>query len=401
MTKTNKLALCACIFVATLCTPHAIAQKKKSSDKEAYQFTDVKKIPVTEVKDQHRSGTCWSFASLAMIEAELLRTKDKTVDLAEMYIVRRTYEEKAKRYVRMHGEFNFSAGGAANDVTDMIAMYGALPEEAYPGLHYGEEKHTHGEMDAVLKAYLDQIIKRKTLSTAWFKGFQALLDTYLGEVPENFEYEGNQYNAMSFAKDFMGLDMKDYVMLSSFDYKEPHQDFILEVPDNWSLATSFNLELDEMMECIETSINNGYTVTWAADVSEKGFKWNKGIAIIPDVNLKDVSGTERDRWSDLTEEEKDKAMFSFKEVVPERVVNAQERQKAFDNYETTDDHGMLICGIAKDEKGNKYYLVKNSWDASNLYGGYLYASEAYVRYKTMSILVNRNGIPKSIKSMLK
>lgn len=368
--------------------------------KNAYEFTDVKTLAVTEVKNQFRSGTCWSFASLAMLEAEIIRVKGEQVDLSEMYIVRRTYEEKAKRYVRMHGHFNFSGGGAANDVTDMIAKYGIMPEEIYTGLNYGEDKHSHAEMDAILKAYLDQVIKSKKLSTAWFRGFQAILDTYLGEVPEHFQWKGKSYTPESFAKNYLNLDMEDYTMLSSFQYQKMHTPFILEVPDNWSLASSFNVSLDELIQCIDKSIEKGYTVTWATDISEKGFKWNQGVAICPDVNLEDASGTEREKWEELTPKEKEAAMFSLQEIVPEKVITAESRQEAFDNYETTDDHGMLICGIAKDEEGNKYYLVKNSWADTNPYKGYLYASESYVRYKTLSILLNKKALPSNLRSKM-
>lgn len=379
-------------------------EEKKEVEKEGFQFEEIATTEVTPVENQYRSGTCWSFSTLSYLESEMLREGKPVVNLSEMYVVRKAYEMKAKLYVRMHGNTNFGAGGAINDNTIVMDEFGMMPEEAYEGLNYGTDNHIHGELDEVLKQYLDGVIKNKNrkLTTAWFEGYKGILDAYLGEVPETFTYEGVEYTAESFAKDFMGLNADDYMMFSSYTHHPFHEQFIIEVPDNWSWGHVWNVKMDEMIEIFDNALENGYSIAWAADVSEKGFKWQKGLAIVPETNTENLEGTEMSKWSELSDKERKKAMFSFEEPVPEKEITQEMRQEGFDNYETTDDHGMQIVAIAKDQNGTKYYKVKNSWGTEgHIYDGYFYASETFIKYKTMSFMVHKDGVPKNIKKQLK
>ena len=378
---------------------------KKEDDKTGYQFTEKTVVPTTPVENQYRSGTCWSFSTLSFLESELLRIGKPQIDLSEMWVVRKAYENKAKRYVRMHGKMNFAGGGAINDNTHVLEHYGLVPESAYEGLDYGTENHIHGELDKVLQQYVDGVIKNKNrkLSTAWFEGYNGILDAYLGEVPENFEYEGETYTPKSFSEEVLELDADDYMMFSSYTHHPFYEQFIIEVPDNWSWGQVWNVKMDEMIDIFDYALENGYSIAWASDVSEKGFSWKNGLAVIPDLDLENAKGTEMDKWSELSEDERKKAMLSFDEPVPEKKITQEMRQKAFDNYQTTDDHGMHIVGIAEDQNGNKYYKVKNSWggEEDHIYDGYFYASEAFVKYKTMSFMVHKDAVPRKISKKLR
>ncbi|MCF8309633.1 MAG: aminopeptidase, partial [Bacteroidales bacterium] len=336
--------------------------EKKEEEKSGYTFQEKTVVPTTPVESQYRSGTCWSFSTLSFLESELLRMGKPEVDLSEMWVVRHAYEEKAKRYVRMHGKMNFAGGGAINDNTMVLEKYGLVPESVYDGLNYGTEKHIHGEFDKVLNEYVDGVIKNKNkkLSTAWFDGYEGILDAYMGKVPENFEYEGKTYTPQSFSNEVLELDADDYMMFSSYTHHPFYDKFIIEVPDNWSWGEVWNVKMEEMIDIFDYALENGYSIAWASDVSEKGFSWKKGVAIVPDVNLENKKDTEMSKWSDLSEEERKKAMFSFEEPVPEKQITQEMRQKAFNNYKTTDDHGMHIVGLAEDQNGNKFYKVKNS-----------------------------------------
>lgn len=371
--------------------------------KEGYQFTTIKEIPTTSVKDQYRSGTCWSFSGLGFLEAEMLRTGHPQVDLSEMFIVWHTYDEKAMKYVRLHGNLNFSAGGAFHDVTHVIKKYGIVPEEVYTGLNYGETKHVHGEMDRVLKSQAEAVIENpnKKLSSAWREAIRGTLNTYLGEIPESFEYEGKTYTPMSFASDYVGMSMDDYVEISSYTHHPFYSKFIIEVPDNWMWDEVYNVPLDDLEAIIDNSIENGYTVAWAADVSEKGFNTSKkGVAVVPAVDKEEMSDAEIARWEKLSEKEKDEELYKLEKPGLEKTITQEIRQEAFDNYSTTDDHGMLIVGTATDQNGTRYYKVKNSWGEYNDYDGFFFASKPYVRFKTMSIMVHKDAIPKSIQKKL-
>lgn len=381
------------LIVAALCALSLTVAAKKPAKQEpkpqaAYTFTDIVSIPSTPVKDQASSGTCWSFSGIGLVENELLRQGKGEFDLSEMWIVRHTYFQKALKYARMHGQANLGGGGATHDVFNMIDQYGIVPEEAYTGLHYGTDEHIHGELDQVIKAYMDAVIanKNRSLSTAWQDGLNGILDAYLGKLPEKFTYQGKEYTPRQFA-DMLGIKGSDYKSYTSFTHHPFGVAFAIEVPDNWANGLSMNVPIDQMMAIIDSTLENGGSVLWAADVSEKGFEYNKGFAVLAELDLKNMDDSEKAKWSVLTEAERKKEMLKFDAPVKEQKVTQESRQKGFDNYTTTDDHGMVITGIAKDQNGNKFYRVKNSWAAENAQKGYFYASEPFVRAKTMNIVV--------------
>ncbi|MCF8381274.1 MAG: aminopeptidase [Bacteroidales bacterium] len=368
----------------------------------AYEFTDVKTLKTTSVKDQHRSGTCWSFSGISFFESELLRMDKGEFDLSEMYVVRNAYADKAEKYVRLHGSLNFAGGGAFNDVSWVMKNFGIVPEEAYKGIEYGTDGHVHGELDILLKAYMDAVIENKNreLSSSWLKGLNGILDAYLGKYPEKFMYNGKEYTPQSFMAN-LGLNMDDYVMLSSFTHHPFYKPFILEVPDNWAWGEVYNVKIEELTQVIDNSLAKGYTVAWATDVSEKGFQYNKGLAVVPTDDIEDMDNLEKGKWEAFTDKEKLAFMYDFSSIKAEKKITQELRQEAFDNYQTTDDHGMHIVGTAKDQNGTEYYKVKNSWGIEDhVYGGYLYVSKAFVEYKTLSILVNKNAIPKKLREEL-
>lgn len=388
-----------------LCTVLAAgAQTADTTASEGYRFTDNKLLSTTPVKDQSRSGTCWCFATQSFLESEILRAGGEEVHLSEMWIVRHSFMDKAEKYVRMHGQLNFAEGGASHDVTEGIARHGIVPFETYPGLNYGTEKPDFHELSVVLKAYLDAVIKTgdksgKALSTAWKRGFNAILDEYFGELPATFTYKGKEYTPLTFAAS-LPIDMNDYIDITSFTHHPFYEQFIIEVPDNWMWATVYNLPLDEMMQVVDHALENGYTVSWGTDVSEKGFSRTKAIGIIPEVDMEGMSGTEAEKWGKLTDKEKEAALYQFDKPGKERTITQEMRQTAFDNYETTDDHGMLIMGTATDQAGNRYYKVQNSWGTNSPYEGFWYFSRPFVAYKTTSIMVNKKALPKPVAKKL-
>ena len=393
------------IILALLLNLQGIAQDEKEADTtkvKAFEFTDVIDIENTSVKNQYRSGTCWSFSGLAFVEAELLRMTGKEYDISEMFFVNHTYSDRAKKYVRMNGKLNFGGGAEVTDVFRVIKLYGMVPESLYPGLEYGEPKHTHGELDVLLKSYVDAIIKNrnKKLTPVWHDGFDKVLDTYLGVLPDNFEYEGEEYSPMSFAAS-TGFNADDYVEITSYSHRPYYEEFVMEIPDNWLWSPIYNVQLDEMMNTIDNALENGYTVNWGADVSDKGFAWKKGVAIIPAEDKPDLSGTEKEKWEALTAKEKKKAMYAFEGPVAEKVITPELRQEHYDNYLVTDDHGMLIVGTAVDQEGNKFYKIKNSWGTEgHIYDGYFYASVAYVKLQTIGIAVHKDVVPKKLSKKL-
>lgn len=374
------------------------AQEAKTDSIEGFVFTDEIILPVTSVKDQNKSGTCWCFSGTSFFENEIRKAGGDSLDLSEMFTVRWCYLDKADRYVRMYGQANFAAGGSILDVPYVWKKYGAVPEEVYSGLNYGEDKHVHGELDGALKAYVDVMVKKpnKKLSTAWRKGFEGILDAYLGEVPQTFTYNGKEYTPQSYAAS-LGIDPDNYVALTSFTHHPFYENFIFEVPDNWLWAQYTNLPLDELKAVVDNALANGYTVAWAADVSEDGFKWTDGVALIPkgkDEN--DMDGTELSRWVHLSDKDRQNEKYAFSGPVEEIAVTQELRQQMFDSQETTDDHGMEIVGTARDQKGNRYYKVKNSWDTNQKYNGYLYVSEPFFLAKTLNLLVNKKAVTASI-----
>lgn len=380
------------------------AQTADTTSAEGYRFTDTKIIPTTAVKDQSRSGTCWCFSTLSFLESEILRAGGPAMHLSEMWIVRHSFMDKAEKYVRMHGTINFAEGGASHDVTEGIKAHGIVPFEVYPGLNYGTEKPDFHELSVVLKAYLDAVVKTgdksgKALSTAWKRGFDAILDEYFGPLPETFTYEGKEYTPETFAAQ-LPIDLDNYIDISSFTHHPFYTQFIIEVPDNWMWGTVYNVPLDEMMQIIDHALEQGYTVSWDTDVSEKGFSRTKAIGIVPEADTESMSGTEAERWGKLTDREKEAALYKFDKPGKERTITQQMRQTAFDNYETTDDHGMLIMGTATDQAGNRYYKVQNSWNVLPPYDGFWYFSRPFVAYKTTSIMVNKQALPKEIARKL-
>lgn len=371
-------------------------------DSTGFKFTDVKLVKTTPVKDQNKSGTCWCFSGNSFFENEVLRKSGKEVDLSEMFVVRQCYLDKADRFIRLYGETNFAAGGSIVDVPYVWSLLGAVPEDAYTGIAYGEEKHVHAELQAVLEAYLRGVVAKpnKRLSTSWRKGYEAILDAYLGPVPETFSVDGKSYTPRSYAES-LGLKVDDYVALTSFSHHPFYSTFALEVPDNWLWAQYHNVPLNELKAIVDNAIDKGYSVVWAADVSEGGFKWRKGYAVMPkEKNADDMEGSELSRWVQLSDKDREEAMYDIKGPVAEIDVTQQLRQEMFDRQETTDDHGMVIVGKAVDQEGNKYYKVKNSWDTNQLYDGYFYVSEPYFLAKTVSLLVNREAIPSAIANKL-
>lgn len=392
-------------FVSALMLAFALssvsAKDKKKTEDEGYVFTTVKELKITPVKNQNRTGTCWCFSTLGFLESELLRMGKGEYDLSEMFIVSKNYKDKAEKFVRLHGELNYAQGGSFEDVLQAWKDYGIVPESVMNGLQYGEDMHVHNELESASRAYLDQIIKNpnRKLSTAWKKGFDGIIDAYLGTAPEKFTYNGKEYTPKSFAAE-LGINPDDYVSLTSYTHHPFYTEFPIEVEDNWRWADSYNLPIDELMQVFDNAINTGYTIAWGSDVSEKGFTRN-GIGVIPDIESMERSGSDQDRWLGLSTSEKDAEIKKMMEKPCKELEITQEmRQQAYDNYETTDDHGMQIYGIAKDQTGKKFYMIKNSWGTDNKYKGTWYISENFVKYKTMNIVVHKDALPQAIKDKL-
>ena len=371
-----------------------------------YFFDVIADNDATGVKNQNRTGTCWSFSSLSFFESEIMRTSGKKVELAPMYIVRNAYLGKAENYLRMYGNFNFGAGGAFHDIPWVIERYGIVPMSAYKGLEYGEDEHNHSEMNQMLTSMVKVLAKKPQkgkLTPSWKKAYMGVVDAYLGEIPSNtedfnFKADGKKYTPKSYAK-HLGLDMSDYVSLTSYTHHPFYSSYVIEVPDNWAMKSSYNLPLDEFMTVMEEALKTGYTFAWGADVSEKGFSFKNGLAIVPeDEETIKTKGKDNKNFSDAGAE---KIANCFDEPVKEKEITQEMRQIGFDNQTTTDDHGMHVTGIVKDQKGTKYFIVKNSWGFEhNDLDGYFYASFPYVKYKTMNIQIHKDAIPAEIKKKL-
>lgn len=397
-------ALSASAFASDYQAPAAEPQIE-NPDSTGFKFTDVKINKTGSVKDQNKSGTCWAFSGLSTLEDNVMRKGGPELDLSEMFVVRNAYIDKAKKFMRMNGAINFAQGGSWGDVLNMTSLYGAMPEEAYSGLNYGEDKHSHYEMADALEAYLRAVLSRgtknKKLTTAWLPGFIGILDAYLGKVPENFTYNGKTYTPAQWAKE-MGLEPENFVNITSYTHHPFYENFILEIPDNWAWTESMNVPMEDMQRIVDNALEKGWTVMWAADVSEGGFKWNKGYALLPeDKDQKDMTDTELSRWVKLSDKDRESSRFDIKGPVKEKTVTQESRQKTFDNFETTDDHGMVIVGTAVDQEGNKYYKVKNSWDTNQLYDGFLYVSMPFFLEKTLGVGVHNDAIPADIRKKFK
>ena len=384
--------------IAALVALSASAQGIEPHGGPKYEFTTIKENPITPVKNQYRSGTCWCFSALSFIESEIIRTKGETLDLSEMFVVGKSYRDRAVKYVRLDGHLNFSAGSSFGDVLHVINDYGIVPQEAMSGMNYGTELPEQGEFDAALKGYVEAIAKNpnKKLTTAWLNGFDGIVDAYLGETPATFAVNGKEYTPESY-RDYLGINFDDYVNLSSFTHHPFYSQFIIEVPDNWRWDTAYNLPIDEFMEVMYNAIEKGYTIAWGSDVSEKGFTRN-GIAVMPVEKKKAAAGSDQEKWVGKAAEEKTEEV---KPELPEEMVITQEmRQDGYDRKTTTDDHGMHIYGLAQDQNGTKYFMVKNSWGEAGKYKGIWYASDAFVRYKTLNIVVHKDALPKNIAKKL-
>ncbi len=375
---------------------------KKDSIEEGFRFTTVDSVAITPVKDQNRSGTCWAFSTLGFFESEVLRIQGKEVDFAEMFVVSKTMLDRATYCVRLYNEPRFASGGSAYDVLYCMGHYGLVPQAAMPGIRYGwtdgDTLPVHTELDKVAAGYLNGLKGLKKLSPVWREGLQAVYDTYLGKCPETFEYEGKTYTPQEWVKR-LGLNPDDYVSLTSYTHHPFYERFALEVPDNWRMDQMYNLPIDELMRVIDNAISKGYTMAWGADVSEVGFT-RKGIGVMPDADKgADLTGSDMAKWVGMSADKKKEELT--KKPLPEKEVTQEMRQQAYDNWETTDDHGMQIFGTATDQNGKRYYMVKNSWGTMRSdYKGIWYISEAFMRYKTNDILVHKNAIPKDLRKKL-
>ncbi|OIP81779.1 MAG: aminopeptidase [Porphyromonadaceae bacterium CG2_30_38_12] len=393
----NKLCIIAalCIFAIA-----ASAVDKDTTAVDTFRFTTIKENTISPIKNQASSGTCWSFSALGFFESELLRLGKPEVDLSEMYVVRRNYTDKADKYVRLNGKINFAEGGSFYDVMYALKNYGIVPDSLMNGFNYGEDKHKHGELDALAKAYVDVIVSNpnKKLSTAWKAGFEGILDAYLGKIPAEFFWGGKKYTPISYMQS-LGLNMDDYVSLTSFTHHPFYSEFIIEIPDNWRWEESYNLPLDEFSKVIENAVDKGFTIAWGSDVSEKGFTRN-GVAVNPEVKLANLPGSDQAKWCGISQKDMEAKIYKTNGPQPEVKVTQEIRQQSFDNYQTTDDHGMVIYGKALDQNGTKYYLVKNSWGTDSKYKGIWYASESFVQHKTINIVVHKDAVPKEILKKL-
>ncbi|PBI86488.1 Aminopeptidase C [Flavobacterium sp. ACN2] len=364
--------------------------KLNASDKskENFKFTEVINLGTTSVKSQGSSGTCWSYSTNSFLESEMIRLGKQPVELSQIYSARNVYVEKGVNYVRMHGAITLGDGGALHDVINMYKKYGTVPREVYTGLNYGTDKNKFAEMGALMESVLAAVVKNPNgeLTPNWQKAYAAVIDSYLGKVPENFTYKGKNYTPQTFAKEVVGINPDEYVEMSSFTNAPYYQKTTMMVPDNWSLDQVYNVKVNDMTDVIDNALKKGYTVAWATDVSEKSFSWKNGVAYVASK-----------KFDDMTAEEK-ADMFNGPKAEPE--ITPEMRQAAFDNYTTTDDHGMHIIGLAKDQTGKEYYIVKNSWGETNDYKGFLFVTKNFVKYKTTALLVNKGGIPAEIAKKL-
>lgn len=393
MNSFSKISICAAFGMATLGWSQdnlVNSLKMNASDKSAasFQFSEIVNIENTPVKNQGSSGTCWSYSGNSFLESEMIRMGKKPVEISQIFTARNAYVEKGRNFVRMHGAVALGDGGAFHDVLNMYKKYGAVPQSVYTGLNYGTENNKFAEMAALAEGVLQAAIKNPNgeLTPNWEKAYTAVIDAYLGQAPKQFTYEGKSYTPESFAKEVIGINADDYVEISSFQEYPYYSKFTLMVPDNWSFDQVYNVKLTELTDIIDTALKAGYTVAWAGDVSEKYFSWKNGVAFVPEK-----------KYDDMTAEEK---ADLFNGPKKEAVITDEMRQRAFDNYTTTDDHGMHIVGISKDQKGKEYYIVKNSWGKTNDYKGYINMTKAFVHYKSTAIMVHKKALSPAMAKKL-
>ena len=369
-----------------------------------YSFKKIALLDATPVLSQGYTGTCWSFSALSFFESEMIRKGNKNPDiLSQMYVARKAYEGKAEKYIRMDGKTNFSEGGAFHDIPWVIKHHGIVPLDVYSGINYGLDGHNHRELFSGLDGYVQGILKytenmgRGTLSPAWKNGLTGILDAYFGKDPASFDFKGKTYTPASYAKS-TGLNMDDYVSITSFTHFDPYTECMLAIQDNWAWGKSYNVPLNDLLSIAEDALKKGYSIAWGADVSEKGFNFREGIAIVPeDENTIRVKGSDNKNFSDAGAE---KISNAFMEPVKELKITPELRQKGYDNKTTTDDHGMHITGLFKDDKGTSFFLVKNSWGTGNYPQGYLFVSENYFKYKTINVYLHKDAISKDIRKKL-
>lgn len=391
------------LSVLTAAAATAQEPRDSASDNNKPVFTTVKEIPITSIKDQSRSGTCWDYSTLSFFESEIIKATGKTYDLCESFVANKTYMDRAIAAVRMHGDVSFSQGGSSYDPLYCIVNYGICPEDAMPapGTLYGDSLNNYNEFFDVMTPYVEAVAKSeaKKISSVWKQGLQGILDAYLGQCPEQFDYEGVSYTPQSFAAS-LGLNWDDYVCITSYTHHPYWEPFIIEVQDNWRWKSCYNVPIDDMMRIIDNAIDNGYTIAWGGDVSEEGFT-RKGLGIAYDTKAaQSLAGSDAARWLKLSREEKNHKLDSLGINAPEITPTAELRQEAYDNWETTDDHGMQIYGVATDQNGKEYYMVKNSWGEYGDYKGTWYMTKAFIAYKTMDFMVNKNAIPADLREKL-
>ncbi|MBL1281132.1 MAG: aminopeptidase [Fluviicola sp.] len=378
---------------------YSYSEPATNGKKSDYKFTKVSHLDATPVQSQGYTGTCWSFSALSFFESELIRQGNDNPDLlSEMFIVRKAYESKAEKYIRMDGKINFSEGGAFHDIPYVIRRFGIVPLEVYEGLNYGSDRHNHSELFNVLDGVVQGVKNQKgKRSTAWKQALNGVLDAYLGEDIKEFELNGKKFTPVSYAKE-IGLDMDNYLSLTSFTHFPENEECMLAIPDNWAWGKSYNVNLDNLMKATEYALKQGYTVAWGADVSEKGFSFSNGLAINPkDESTIEVSGKDNKNFSDGGA---DKTSNAFETPVEEVEVTPEIRQEGYDNKTTTDDHGMHVVGLYKDQDGTKYFLVKNSWGTGNYPEGYLYVSESYFKWKTINVYMHKDALSGAMKKKL-
>ncbi|MGO1521657.1 MAG: aminopeptidase C [Sphingobacterium sp.] len=365
---------------------NALQGNTSDNSKEGFTFTEVINLGSTSIKDQGSSGTCWSYSGNSFLESEMMRMGKEPVEISQIFTARNTYIEKAKNYVRLHGNQAQGDGGQLHDVLTIFKKYGAVPYDVYRGLPEGQDRNNFSEMSPILQSITASVAKSKKPSPNWINAFTAAMDAYLGEAPESFEYKGKTYTPRTFADQVIGINPDDYVGISSFQEHEYYQPFVLLIPDNWSFESFYNVPMNDLTGIIDQALENGFTVAWATDVSEKSFSWKNGVAYVPEKPIEKMSSEEVDQL--------------FNGPKPEAAVTENQRQTAFDNYQTTDDHGMHIVGTVKDQNDKEYYIVKNSWGTTNDYQGYMYATKEFVRYKTISLLLHKNALNNRIKGKL-